>query len=87
MERIKMVVRKKYDHWGIEITTWNKTNVVAYVDCACGQLARRELRKYNHFKCSNCKKEYKLSKGIFVEISQKKFEKRGNIDKIVIGNN
>ncbi len=34
-----MVVRKKYDHRGIEITTWNKTNVVAYVDC--GQLARR----------------------------------------------
>ncbi|MBO6462029.1 hypothetical protein [Enterococcus faecalis] len=61
MERIKMVVRKKYDHWGIEITTWNKTNVVAYVDCDCGQLARREL--------------------------EKKFEKRGNIDKIVIGNN
>ncbi|WP_258149794.1 hypothetical protein [Enterococcus faecalis] len=28
-----MVVRKKYDYWGIEITTWNKTNVVAYVAC------------------------------------------------------
>lgn len=28
IERFKMVVRKKYDHWEIEITTWNKTNVV-----------------------------------------------------------
>ncbi|HBI2077918.1 TPA: hypothetical protein I0H43_RS13610 [Enterococcus faecalis] len=70
MERIKMVVRKQYDHWGIEITMWNKTNVVAYVDC--GQLARRELGKYNHFKCDNCKKEYKLSKGICIEISPEK---------------
>jgi small-conductance mechanosensitive channel len=70
-ERIKMVVRKKYDHWGIEITTWNKTNVVAYVVCDCGHisLARRELRKYNHFKCSSCKKkEYKLSNGSYIEI-------------------
>lgn len=48
-----MVARKTYNQWGIEITTWNKTNVVAYVDCDCGQLARRELGKYNHFKCSN----------------------------------
>ncbi|MDU4181450.1 MAG: ultraviolet resistance protein UvrA repressor UvrC, partial [Enterococcus faecalis] len=21
-----MVVRKTYDHWGIEISTWNKSN-------------------------------------------------------------
>ena len=26
-----MVARKTYNQWGIEITTWNKTNVVAYV--------------------------------------------------------
>ncbi len=30
--------------YGIEITMWNKTNVVVYVDCNCGQLARKELR-------------------------------------------
>ncbi|EPI33866.1 hypothetical protein [Enterococcus faecalis] len=70
MERIKMIVRKQYDHWEIEITTWNKTNVVTYVDC--DQLARRELGKYNHFKCSSCKKEYKLSNGSYVEIRTKK---------------
>lgn len=64
-----MTVWKKYDYWGIEITTWNKTNVIAYVDCDCGQLARRKLGKYNHFKCNTCKKEYKISKGICVEIS------------------
>ncbi|MBO1138245.1 hypothetical protein [Enterococcus faecalis] len=63
---------KKYDHWGIEITTWNKTNVVVYVDCDCGQLARRELGKYNHFKCSSCKKEYKLSMGACIEVSEEK---------------
>ncbi|EOC6354535.1 ultraviolet resistance protein UvrA repressor UvrC, partial [Enterococcus faecalis] len=22
-----MVVRKTYDHWGIEISTWNKSNI------------------------------------------------------------
>ncbi len=65
-----MIVRKQYDHWEIEITTWNKTNVVTYVDC--DQLARRELGKYNHFKCSSCKKEYKLSNGSYVEIRTKK---------------
>lgn len=67
-----MVVRKKYDHWGIEITMWNKTNVVVYVDCDCGRLARRELGKYDYFKCNDCKKEYKISKGICVEISPEK---------------
>ena len=74
-----MVVRKKYDYWGIEITTCNKTNVVAYVACDCGQLARRELGKYNHFKCSSCKKEYKLSNGSYVETRTKKELKKGKI--------
>ncbi|WP_225620652.1 hypothetical protein [Enterococcus faecalis] len=45
--------RKKYDHWGIEISIWNKTNVVTYIDCDCGQLARKEIGKYNQFKCSS----------------------------------
>ncbi|MDU3951476.1 MAG: hypothetical protein E7H07_11585 [Staphylococcus epidermidis] len=38
-----MVVRKIYDHWGIEISTWNKSNIVTFIDCDCGQLAKREL--------------------------------------------
>lgn len=67
-----MTIRKKYDYWGIEITTWNKTNVIAYVDCDCGQLARKEIGESNRFKCSSCKKEYKLSKGICVEIIPEK---------------
>ncbi|ANU72139.1 hypothetical protein [Enterococcus faecalis] len=50
--------RKKYDHWGIEISIWNKTNVVTYIDCDCGQLARKEIGKYNQFKCSSCKKGF-----------------------------
>ncbi|MFN6621384.1 ultraviolet resistance protein UvrA repressor UvrC, partial [Enterococcus faecalis] len=25
-----MVVRKTYDHWGIEISTWNKSNIVTF---------------------------------------------------------
>lgn len=28
-----MVVRKTYDHWGIEINTWNKSNIVTFIDC------------------------------------------------------
>ncbi|MDU4278787.1 MAG: ultraviolet resistance protein UvrA repressor UvrC, partial [Enterococcus faecalis] len=26
-----MVVRKTYDHWGIEISTWNKSNIVTFI--------------------------------------------------------
>lgn len=26
-----MVVRKIYDHWGIEISTWNKSNIVTFI--------------------------------------------------------
>lgn len=59
--------RKKYDYFGIEIRIWNKSNLIAYVDCDCGQLARREIGEYNKFKCSTCKKEYKLSRGIIIE--------------------
>ena len=55
-----MVVRKTYDHWGIEISTWNKSNIVTFIDCDCGQLAKRELGKYNQFKCDSCNKEYIL---------------------------
>ena len=47
-----MVVRKTYDHWGIEISTWNKSNIVTFIDCDCGQLAKRELGKYNQYKCN-----------------------------------
>lgn len=40
-----MVVRKTYDHWGIEISTWNKSNIVTFIDCDCGQLAKKRTRK------------------------------------------
>ncbi|EPI11633.1 hypothetical protein [Enterococcus faecalis] len=66
-----MVVRKIYDHWGIEISTWNKSNIVNFVDCDCGQLAKRELGKHNQFKCEGCKKEYKLHQGNYVLINGK----------------
>lgn len=48
--------------------------MVSYVDCDCGQLARRELGKYNHLMYSNCKK-YKLIKSVCVEISAEKIKK------------
>ncbi len=48
---IQMLGNPLISGYGIEITMWNKTNVVVYVNCNCGQLARKELRKYNHFKC------------------------------------
>ncbi|WP_242384588.1 transcriptional regulator [Enterococcus faecalis] len=66
MERIKMVVRKQYDYWGIEITMWNKTNVVAYVDCVdcdCGMLAECIRWKRTEYKCKSCGKQYKLAFG------------------------
>ncbi|MFQ6835541.1 MAG: hypothetical protein ACLRSZ_12900 [Enterococcus faecalis] len=73
-----MVVRKTYDHLKLEITAWNKTNIVAYVACDCGQLARREREKHNHFKCSSCKKEYKLYQGNYVAIDEKTNEEAQN---------
>ncbi|MDT2201481.1 hypothetical protein, partial [Enterococcus faecalis] len=57
--------------WGIEISTWNKSNIVTFIDCDCGQLAERELGKYNQFKCDSCKKEYKLHQGNYVLIDGK----------------
>ncbi|BBD26504.1 hypothetical protein D5663_14490 [Enterococcus faecalis] len=66
-----MVDRKTYDHWGIEISIWNKSNIVTFVDCDCGQLAKRELGKHNQFKCDRCKKEYKLRQGNYVLIDGK----------------
>jgi hypothetical protein len=66
-----MVVRKTYDHWGIEISTWNKSNIVTFIDCDCGQLAKRKLGKYNQFKCDSCIKEYKLYQGNYIPIDEK----------------
>lgn len=76
-----MVVRKKYDYLGVEIGAWNKIKVVAYVECDCGQLARRELGKYHRFKCSHCKKEYKLRQGSYVLIDEKTNEQVKNSSK------
>ncbi len=61
--------RKKYDYNGIEISRWNKENIVYYVQCDCGQLARRDYERNEHFTCSLCKREYqrKLGKYILVE--------------------
>ena len=41
---LQMLENPLISGYGIEITMWNKTNVVVYVDCNCGQLARKELR-------------------------------------------
>ncbi|EGO2510932.1 hypothetical protein JWS72_002908 [Enterococcus faecalis] len=62
--------RKKYDYNGIEITNWNQGNIVFYVQCDCGQLARREYGKNEHFKCSLCKREYQQKLGAYVLIEQ-----------------
>ncbi|HGC5945095.1 TPA: hypothetical protein ACIZC1_002594 [Enterococcus faecalis] len=64
-----MTPRKKYDYNGIEISSWNKGNIVYYVQCDCGQLAKREYGKNEQFKCSLCKREYhrKLGEYILVE--------------------
>lgn len=66
-----MVVRKIYDHRGIEISTWNKSNIVTFIDCDCGQLAKRELGKYNQFKCDRFNKDYKLYQGNYIAIDEK----------------
>ncbi|MFG5536591.1 hypothetical protein ACFJXR_13085 [Enterococcus faecalis] len=54
--------------FGWKLKAVNDSNIIVfsnesgYVACDCGQLARRELGKCNHFKCSNCKKELKKGK-------------------------
>lgn len=55
-----MNTRKKYDYWGIEISTWNKSNIVTFINYDCGQLAKRELGKHNKFKCISCNKELQI---------------------------
>ncbi|EOH1637471.1 hypothetical protein ACLSNP_002751 [Enterococcus faecalis] len=63
-----MSIRKKYDYNGIEITSWNKTNTVFYVQCDCEQLAKREYNRHEHFKCSLCDQEYRLELGEYILI-------------------
>ncbi len=56
---------------GIEISTWNKSNIVTFVDCDCGQLAKRELRKHNQFKCEDCKKNTNCIKETMSQLMKK----------------
>ncbi|EGO2713071.1 hypothetical protein IDE33_002614 [Enterococcus faecalis] len=66
MEENKL--RKEYDHWKIEITRWNKGNIVYYISCDCGKLAQRKEWKNTEFKCNFCKKQYKrIFGGRYVE--------------------
>lgn len=65
MERLLMK-RKSYDHWRIEITSFNR-NIVFYVECDCGELAKRVYKK-NYFACPACHRKYKLQFGQYVEI-------------------
>ncbi|MEB7954639.1 hypothetical protein [Enterococcus faecalis] len=49
-----MKIRKEYDTHGIEITRWNKGNLVYKIDCDCGRQADRVIGMYETFVCSNC---------------------------------
>lgn len=51
-------LRKEYDRWQIEISRWNKGNMVYYIDCECGKLAKRLLRETKEFQCSSCGRKY-----------------------------
>lgn len=58
--------RKSYDHWGIEINSFNR-NIAFSVDCDCGKLAKLVPKK-NYFECHTCHRKYKLQLGQYVEI-------------------
>lgn len=66
MEENKL--RKEYDRWKIEITRWNKGNTVYYIDCMCGNLAKRSFLVHKEFECLNCGKIYtRMFGGNYVE--------------------
>ena len=53
---------KTYDYQGSVIKEGNKTTSIAYVQCACGCLARRVSSDSDKYKCSLCKRTYMLQK-------------------------
>lgn len=65
MERL-LLKRKAYDHWGLEITSFNR-NIVFYLECDCGELAKRVYQK-NYFDCPACHRKYKLHLGQYVKV-------------------
>ncbi|MGC2993320.1 hypothetical protein ACPTI2_10920 [Enterococcus faecalis] len=64
----------------MSISTINKSNYITFVDCDCGQLAKRELGKYNQLKCNSCKREYKLYLGSYVVIDKKQMNQLKTIE-------
>ncbi|EJG4482815.1 transcriptional regulator [Enterococcus faecalis] len=52
-------MRKEYDHWKIEITRWNKGNIVTYISCDCGELAALIRWKRTEYECKSCGSQYK----------------------------
>lgn len=61
-------LRKEYDHWKIPIVRWNKGNTVYYIDCDCGNLAKRSIREKREFECFNCGRTYvRMFGGNYVE--------------------
>lgn len=61
-----MSARKRYDRWGIEITRWNKDNIVAAIDCDCGQLAQNVRGNLELFKCAECGRCYHKERGEYL---------------------
>ncbi|WP_368545426.1 hypothetical protein [Enterococcus faecalis] len=66
-----MVARKKYDYYGIEIKRWNGTNIVAKIDCDCGQLATRIRGIQDMFECQECGRVYHKQIGEYVLYGRK----------------
>lgn len=66
----EMSKRKAYDYYGVEISMWNKSNTVTYIDCECGMLATLDYRTHGQFHCSHCGKCFKKHRGTYVEIKK-----------------
>lgn len=62
------MLRKVYDYLQIELTRWNKGNMIYYIDCMCGNLAKRGIRKSQEVICPSCGRTYiKMFSGNYVE--------------------
>ena len=67
--RSSLKIRKEYDSHGIEITRWNKGNLVYTIDCDCGRQADRVIGMYETFVCSNCHAMYEKSRGSYTKVT------------------
>ena len=72
LEEAKSIMRKRFDHWGIEYSQLFPNYSAPYtVECDCGEHAK-QIRSYYLYQCQICGKKYTLSFGDYILMKEKK---------------